>query len=84
MGGPVYKMKPPKRCEGCRCVKCRWRGAGSNCYYNEHGMESSQCSYCQVYARGEELAAMKTESYLCKGYQRKYEEREALKDGKIV
>ena len=71
----------PKRCKGCKCIKCRWRGAGSNCCYNEHGMESSRCSYCQVYARGEGLAAMKTESYLCEGYQRKYEPKEALKDG---
>lgn len=68
-------MRLTKRCEGCHCAKCRWREAGSNCYYNEHGTESSRCSYCQVYARGEELAVMKTESYLCRGYQRKYEER---------
>lgn len=82
MGGPAYKMRLPKRCEGCHCAKCRWREAGSNCYYNEYGTESSRCSYCQVYARGEELAVMKTESYLCRGYQRKYKEKEALKDGK--
>ena len=72
----------PKRCKGCKCIKCRWRGAGSNCCYNEHGVESSRCSHCQVYARGEGLAAMKTESYLCEGYQRKYEAKEALEDGK--
>lgn len=33
-------------------------------------------------ARGALLATMKTESYLCEGYQRKYEAKEALKDGK--
>lgn len=23
-------------CRGCRCETCRWRAAGSNCYYNEY------------------------------------------------
>lgn len=73
-------MTDAKRCAGCRCVKCRWRGAGSSCCYNEHGVESSRCSYCRVYARGEELAAMKTESYLCKGYQRKFEDSPGQKE----
>ena len=65
------------RCKGCRCVACRWRGVGANCHDNEHGGELSRCAWCQNYASGEELAKMKTNSYLCQGYQRRYDEKEA-------
>lgn len=64
------------RCKGCKCLTCRWQGAGANCHYNEHGAEASRCSWCRLYVRGEELAAMKTDSYLCRGYQRKHEREE--------
>lgn len=70
------------RCNGCRCVTCRWKGAGANCHDNEHGAELSRCSWCQNHTRREELTKMKTDSYLCLGYQRRYEGKEALKDGK--
>ena len=61
------------RCKGCRCVTCRWQGAGANCYYNENGVETSRCSWCQLYLKGDNLAKTKTDSYLCRGYQRRYE-----------
>ena len=64
------------RCDGCRCATCRWQGAGANCYDNEHGAETSRCWWCRLYASGEELAKMKTDSYLCRGYQRRYREEQ--------
>ena len=29
-------IKDKSICYGCRCETCRWRAAGSNCYYNEY------------------------------------------------
>ena len=60
------------RCKGCRCRKCRWRGAGSLCHYNEYGADSSRCSWCYmaISTRGPELGQWKTESYMCKGFER--------------
>lgn len=60
------------QCEGCRCAKCRWRGAGSNCHYNDRGEESSRCSWClNAFLKGEELRKWKQGSYLCRGYEKK-------------
>lgn len=62
-----------ERCEGCRCVDCRWRGAGSHCYYNDHGTESSRCSWCMhIFFKGEALMKWKTDSCECRGYEKKW------------
>ena len=64
-----------ERCRGCRCESCRWRAAGSLCHYNEHGADSSRCSQCAEAVGQKELAAWKTKSFACKGYEKKYEVR---------
>lgn len=61
------------RCEGCRCTDCRWRGAGSHCYYNDHGPEASRCSWCMAqWYKGGALETFKQEAALCRGYQEKW------------
>ena len=60
-------------CRGCRCETCRWRAAGSNCYYNEHGQDTSRCSWCMEGIGRDELGAWKTKSFACKGYDKRRE-----------
>lgn len=59
------------RCKGCRRIDCRWKGAGSLCYYNDHGEAMSACSYCANSLSGDRLVTFKTFRFDCKGYQRK-------------
>ncbi len=66
-------MNTEKRCKGCHCVTCRWRGAGSLCYYNAAGEYSSRCSHCiKRNFKGRALEIWKTDSFTCKGYQKKW------------
>lgn len=65
-------MTEDERCNGCRCVTCRWRGAGSLYYYNNAGEYSSRCSKCVAKNfRGRALEIWKTDSFTCKGYEKK-------------
>lgn len=60
-----------KRCKGCRCLNCRWRAAGSMCYYNACGEDASLCSYCfNLSDASKELEQVKAGSYNCRGFQR--------------
>ena len=73
-----------ERCRGCRCETCRWRAAGSNCYYNEYGANSSRCSRCALYASAEELTKMKIDSYACKGYEVRYNARQRASNARYM
>lgn len=64
-------MATDERCHGCRCETCRWRAAGSNCYYNEYGQDAGRCSQCAELVRREELATWKVKSFSCKGYAKR-------------
>lgn len=64
-------IKDKSICYGCRCETCRWRAAGSNCYYNEYGQDASRCSQCVELVRREELATWKVKSFSCKGYTKR-------------
>ena len=71
---PVFwgdMMATDERCHGCRCESCRWRAAGSNCYYNEYGADASRCSQCAESIQRIDLAAWKVKSYACKGYEKR-------------
>ena len=60
-------------CRGCRCETCRWKGAGSLCHYNEHGQDTSRCSWYMEAIGRDELGAWKTKSFACKGYDKRRE-----------
>lgn len=65
-------MTEDERCNGCRCVTCRWRGAGSLCYYDNAGEYSSRCSKCITRnLKDRALEVWKTDSFTCKGYEMK-------------
>lgn len=65
-------MTEDERCNGCRCVTCRWLGAGSLCYYNAAGGYVSKCSQCVAEnLKGRAFEVWKTHSWTCKGYQNK-------------
>ena len=65
------------RCKGCRCLTCRWKGAGSLCHYNDAGPDASRCSTCENWnlhgdEYGQPLKTFKLESWQCKGYEKRY------------
>ena len=66
-------IKDRSGCYGCRCETCRWKGAGSLCHYNEHGQDTSRCSWCMEGVRQEDLAAWKEKSFSCRGYEKRGE-----------
>lgn len=69
-----------KQCHGCRCETCRWRAAGSNCYYNEYGADASRCSQCVDGVKRVDLAEWKVKSYACRGYEKRYNARQCAWD----
>ena len=73
-----------ERCRGCRCESCRWRAAGSNCYYNAYGQDSSRCSQCAESIQRIDLAAWKVKKLCVQGLREKADKIRWVKKQELI